>query len=273
MRYRKVVFSRAGRDRYVLDHNKDGPRRWSFPVAGPVADGGQSGAIMTDINENLAVVRGRIASACARVGRSPENVTIVAVTKTHGSSVVDAVIDAGVADVGENRVQEFLRKQPEVRLPCRWHLVGTLQRNKATKAIGRFELIHSLDRVSLAETLNRLGEERGIHTRVLLEVNTSGEESKHGFEAGEVVQAARRVEALPQLELDGFMTLGPLTDDMTAIRRSFQSLFRLREKAEQSLGRGLPHLSMGMSDDFEIAVEEGATVVRLGRVLLGNRAG
>jgi pyridoxal phosphate enzyme (YggS family) len=228
---------------------------------------------MTDIEKSVAAVRARVATACARVGRSPEDVTIVAITKTHGPAVVDAIIEAGIADVGENRVQEFLKKQPEVHLPCRWHLVGTLQRNKATKVIGRFEMVHSLDRVSLADTLNRLGGERDTRTRVLIEVNTSGEESKHGFDPAEVVRAARHVDSLPWLELEGLMTLGPLTDDTTAIRRAFQSLFRLREKAEQSLGRGLPHLSMGMSDDFEIAIEEGATLVRLGRVLLGPREG
>jgi pyridoxal phosphate enzyme (YggS family) len=224
-----------------------------------------SGAII----ENLESVRERIARACSHVGRAVDDVTIIAVTKTHEPDTVDAVIEAGVADIGENRIQEFLGKEPDVNKPCRWHLIGTLQSNKATKAIGRFEMIHSIDRLKIAEVLSRLGEENGVTTRVLIEVNTTGETTKHGFAPDQTPEAAARIAELPSLELEGLMTLGPLTDNQTAIRRSFQSLFRLREKIEDSTGRSLPHLSMGMSDDFEIAVEEGATLVRLGRVLLG----
>lgn len=228
---------------------------------------------MTNIEANLADIRKRIAAACERVGRSADDVTIVAVTKTHGPEVVDAAVEAGIVDIGENRVQEFVKKHPEVRHACRWHLIGTLQRNKATKVIGQFEMIHSLDRPQIAETLNRLGAQQDIHTRVLIEVNTSGEESKHGFDAADAVAAAGAVEAMSHLQLEGLMTLGPLTSDTTAIRRAFQSLFRLREKVERDLGHKLAHLSMGMSGDFEIAVEEGATLVRLGRVLFGPRGG
>jgi pyridoxal phosphate enzyme (YggS family) len=223
------------------------------------------------IEKNLQEVRTRIAAACRRVGRKADEVTIIAVTKTHGPAVVEAAIAAGVADIGENRVQEFIEKRSQVQRPCRWHLIGTLQRNKATKAIGEFEMIHSVDRVKLAETLQRLGSTRDLTTRVLLEVNTSGEATKHGFDAGEVIAAARAVAAMDHLQLEGLMTLGPLTEDATRIRRAFQSLFRLREKIELDLGRALPHLSMGMSGDYEIAVEEGATMVRVGRVLFGAR--
>jgi len=158
-----------------------------------------------------------------------------------------------------------------VTRPCRWHLIGTLQSNKATKAIGRFEMIHSIDRLKIAEVLSRLGQETGVTTRILIEVNTTGETTKHGFAPDVAPEAAARIAELPSLRLEGLMTLGPLTDSLTAIRRSFQSLFRLNEKIGDSLGRALPHLSMGMSDDFETAVEEGATLVRLGRVLLGPR--
>jgi len=225
----------------------------------------------SDIVENLERVRERIAQACSRVGRAVDDVTIIAVTKTHEPEMVDAVIAAGIADIGENRIQEFAAKAPKVIRPCRWHLVGTLQSNKATKAIGRFEMIHSVDRLKIAEVLSRLGEENGVTTRILIEVNTSGEPTKHGFAPDETPEAASRIAELPSLELDGLMTLGPLTDNQTAIRRSFQSLFRLNEKIGESLGKSMPRLSMGMSDDFEIAVEEGATLVRLGRVLLGAR--
>ena len=223
------------------------------------------------IVENVERVRERIAQACSHVGRVIDDVTIIAVTKTHEPETVEAVIEAGVTDIGENRIQEFMAKQPDVNKPCRWHLVGTLQSNKATKAIGRFEMIHSIDRLKIAEVLSRLGKESGVTTRILIEVNTTGEATKHGFAPDQTPEAAARIAELPSHELEGLMAVGPLTANQTAIRRSFQSVFRLREKIEASLGRPLPHLSMGMSDDFEIAVEEGATLVRLGRVLLGAR--
>jgi len=223
------------------------------------------------IAHNLASVCERIEEACRRVGRSKNDVMIVGVTKTFAPDMVDALVEAGVENVGENRIQEFLEKKPRVTRPCRWHLVGTLQRNKATKAIGQFDFIHSVDRLELAETLSRLGEERGITTRILLEVNTSGEETKHGFTPVDVVKAAAQIALLPSLSLEGLMTVGPLTDDPAAVRRSFERLRTLRDWAQTGLDAPLLHLSMGMSDDFEIAVEEGATMVRLGRVLLGER--
>lgn len=224
-----------------------------------------------DIKQNLENVRERVARACQRVGRQAEEVTIVAVTKTHGPQTVDAVVDAGVADVGENRIQEFVKKKAEVTRSCRWHLVGTLQRNKAVKAVGEFSLIHSVDRIKLAETLDRLSGERGVITRVLLEVNTSREITKHGFEPEEITRAVRTIGAMTGVQLDGLMTIGPLTDDEAVIRRAFQSLFRLKRKVENEASTPMLHLSMGMTDDFEIAVEEGATLIRLGRVLLGPR--
>ncbi len=223
-----------------------------------------------DIAENLQRVRDRVEKACARVGRSIEDVTIVGVTKTHGADAIDKLIDAGVADIGENRIQEFLAKAPLVSRSCRWHLVGTLQTNKATKAISRFVMIHSIDRLKIADVLSRVGGENDATTRILLEVNTSREATKHGFTADEAADAASTIAALPNLRLEGLMTIGPLTGDHAVIRRSFQSLARLREKLERSLKNPFPHLSMGMSDDFEIAVEEGATLLRLGRVLLGE---
>lgn len=228
--------------------------------------------MISQIRDNLEIVRERIDKACERSGRGIDEVTIVAVTKTHGAEVVDAVIEAGIEDVGENRIQEFLDKNPHVTHACRWHLVGTLQRNKATKAIGQFETIQSVDRLKLAETLSRLSAERGVETRVLIEVNTSGEATKHGVTAGEFVDLAGAVSELPGLVLDGLMTIGPLTDDELSIRRSFQLLRDLRGRAAGELGLQLRHLSMGMSDDFDIAVEEGATIIRLGRVLFGERS-
>ncbi len=224
-----------------------------------------------DIASNLRSVNERIHEACERAGRRTGDVTIVGVTKTFGPEVVDSLLEAGVGDVGENRIQEFLDKKPGVHAACRWHLVGTLQRNKAAKAIGQFELIHSVDRLKLAHTLSRLGEERGITSRILLEVNTSGEMTKHGFSPGEAAATAGEIASLPRLSLEGLMTIGPLSDDEAAVRQSFRTLSGLRERIERDIGVRMPHLSMGMSGDFEIAVEEGATIVRLGRVLLGSR--
>ncbi|UCH84944.1 MAG: YggS family pyridoxal phosphate-dependent enzyme [Candidatus Latescibacterota bacterium] len=224
-----------------------------------------------EIAENLLRVQERVRGACDRSQRRYEDVTIVGITKTFGPDRVDALVQAGIENVGENRVQEFLDKKPRVTMPCRWHLVGTLQRNKATKVIGQFELIHSVDRIKLAETLSRLGSERARSTHILLEVNTSGESTKHGFGPDEVADVVGRVDEMPRLELDGLMTIGPFTDDLVRVRRAFQRLKRLKEDAERALGRNLRHLSMGMTDDFEIAIEEGATLIRLGRVLLGER--
>ncbi len=223
------------------------------------------------IEDNLARVRERVQHACDRAGRRAEDVTIVGITKTFGPESVEALVNLGVTDIGENRVQELLEKKTKVTAPCRWHLVGTLQRNKAARIIGEVELIHSLDRFSLAETLSRLGVERNIDIRVLLEVNTSGEASKHGFDPEHVIDAVGRVGELSRLRLDGLMTIGPLTDDGTSIRRAFRLLRRLNEDAGEALGRALPHVSMGMTDDFEVAIEEGATLIRLGRALLGER--
>ena len=223
------------------------------------------------VEANLREVRERIARACRASDRRPDEITIIGVTKTFGADVVETLLDAGVGDIGESRVQEFLAKSAAVLRPCRWHLIGNLQRNKAGKAIGRFEMIHSVDSVKLAEALHRMGEERSLATRVLFEVNTSGEASKHGFSPGDLDTAAAAVMSLPAVSLEGLMTVGPLTDDAGEIRRSFALLRDLRDRLEKSTGRRLAHLSMGMSDDFEIAVEEGATMVRLGRVLVGSR--
>lgn len=227
--------------------------------------------VREEIEVRVRSARERIAAACARAGRRPDEVTLVGVTKTCGPEVVDALIDAGIADVGESRIQEYLQKNPAVTRACRWHFIGTLQRNKASKAVGEFEMIQSVDSLRLAEALSRLSGERGVTTRVLLEVNTSGEETKHGFESGEVVSAAERVAGMAGLSMEGLMTIGPFTDDPERIRRAFVELRALRDRAQAALGRPLPHLSMGMSDDFEIAVEEGSTIVRLGRVLVGER--
>ncbi len=225
------------------------------------------------IRENLERVRERIARAAERAGRSAADVAIVAVTKTHGPETVSEAIEAGVADVGENRVQEFLAKAPAVKLPCRWHLVGHLQTNKVNKVIGRFALVQSVDSLKLAEHLGRAGEAAGVSTDILLEVNTSGEPSKYGLAPEETLAACGLVARTANVRVRGLMTVGPLSSDAAATAASFARLRRLGEEIEAARidGVSMERLSMGMSDDFEMAIAEGSTMVRLGRVLLGAR--
>jgi pyridoxal phosphate enzyme (YggS family) len=226
---------------------------------------------VSTIAENVARVRERIAGALERSGRGGEEVTVVCVTKTFEAGVVDAVIEAGIEDIGENRVQEFLAKREEVTRSCRWHLVGHLQRNKATKVVGAVDMIQSLDSMRLARTLERIGEERGVTTPVLLEVNTSREDSKEGVSPAEAVELAAAVAQLKRVALEGLMTIGPVTVDPVDTRRCFRELAELRGRIREATGLPLRHLSMGMSGDFEIGVEEGATMVRVGRLITGER--
>ncbi len=225
------------------------------------------------IRENLDRVRERVAAAAARAGRDPAAITIVAVTKTHGPEVVTAAIEAGIADVGENKVQEFLAKAPGVKLPCRWHLVGHLQTNKVAKVIGRFALVQSVDSQRLAEHLSATGARAGVASDILLEVNTSGEESKYGLPPDGTSGACAEIAKLPNIRIRGLMTVGPLVDDAAAVGAAFARLRRLKEEIEAAriANVSMEHLSMGMTDDFEIAIAEGSTMIRLGRVLFGAR--
>jgi pyridoxal phosphate enzyme (YggS family) len=227
---------------------------------------------MDSIRDNVMRARERVAAALERAGRPDDHVTLVGVTKTWGADMVDALVEAGVEDVGENRIQEFLEKQGHVSRKCRWHMIGHLQRNKAVKAVGQFHCIQSFDSLRIAETLDRLGRERGVTTRALLQVNTSGESSKHGFAEESAEAGAAEIASLDAVDIEGLMTIGPVTMDPDETRRCFRRLFALRQKIRRSTGLALPELSMGMSGDFEMAIEEGATVVRLGTVLTGTRS-
>lgn len=196
---------------------------------------------------------------------------IVAVTKGHPLAAVQEAAAVGLADLGENRVQEALAKMdawPDA--PVRWHLVGHLQRNKVKHAVGRFVLVHSLDSVRLADALNEAAAARALVQDVLVEVNVAGEAQKTGCPPGEVPDLVAHAADLPHLAVRGLMTMAPLTDDVAVQRGAFAGLRALREEL---VGRGyrLPELSMGMTNDFETAVEEGATMVRLGTVLFGER--
>jgi len=225
------------------------------------------------VKENLERARERVAAAAVRAGRDPAGVTIVAVTKMHGAPVVAEAIRAGIGDIGENKVQEFLAKAPEVKLPCRWHLVGHLQTNKVSKVIGRFALIQSVDSVRLAEHLSGAGERAGVTTDILLEVNTSGEGSKFGLAPEETVGACGLMAKLPNIRIRGLMTVGPLVSDTGVMSAAFESLRRLKEEidAARIASVSMERLSMGMTDDFEIAIAEGSTMIRLGRILFGER--
>ncbi|CAN5237759.1 YggS family pyridoxal phosphate-dependent enzyme [soil metagenome] len=221
----------------------------------------------SDLAERVAEVRERIAMARARGGHG-QDVTIVGVTKTHGPDAVTAAFEAGLTDVGENRTQEALRKMPAVSVPVGWHLIGHLQRNKAREAT-KFALIHSVDSVRLASALAGIGSREGV-IDVLLQVNASGEESKGGFQPSSVAAGADRLKALDGIRVRGVMTMAAFDAAENEIRHTFDVA---REALRQVAQAGHPavELSMGMSQDYEIAVEEGATIVRLGTTLFGPR--
>jgi PLP dependent protein len=228
---------------------------------------------MTSIADNVARVRERVHAALRRAGRESDPVTIVAVTKTFGAEIVREVIDAGIVDIGENRVQELQAKQEALGVDaCRWHLVGPLQRNKAGKVVGSVVLIHSIDGVRIAETVDRIARERATRARVLLEVNTSGEASKHGVAPTNASAIADAILRMESLDLVGLMTIGPVSGGEKENRACFRALVELGRALRGSTGQPLPILSMGMSDDFEQAIEEGSNLVRIGRVITGNRA-
>lgn len=221
-----------------------------------------------DLPDRLRDVRDRIEAAARRGGHGQE-VTIVAVTKTHGPDAVQAAWDAGIADVGENRVQEALPKMDLVSAAVRWHLIGHLQRNKV-KFLPRFDLLHSLDSARLADAVNQLGQETGRPVNALLQVSVVGEESKGGVAATDVASDAERLAGLSGIRVRGVMTMAPLDADEATLRRVFSGARAAREQL-RAAGHDASALSMGMSNDFEIAVEEGATHVRLGTILFGAR--
>ena len=222
--------------------------------------------------ERLARVRRRIDEACARAGRDPAEVEIVAVTKTHGPDAVNDAWRAGLGIVGENKVQEAAWKKPASASGPQWHLIGHLQGNKVRHALGLFDFIHSVDTAKLADRMNAIAAEMGASPRILLEVNVSGERSKSGMAPGSVAEVVRHiVEECPRLTVEGLMTMAPFSENPEDARPFFRALRELRDSVQDGLGVGLPRLSMGMSGDFEVAVEEGATWVRLGTVLFGNR--
>ncbi len=228
-------------------------------------------AIMT-IKERVESVRERIAMAALRAGRDPEEVCLVAVAKTFPASAVERVIAAGVNDIGENRVQEAKAKIPEVKTPCHWHMVGHLQTNKAQLAVRLFDWIQSLDSMKLAQELDKSGARLGRRVRTLVEVNLAQEPTKSGVTEAELFSLLDQAAALSNLSIEGLMAMPPFASDPEAVRPYFGRLRRLRDDAASRFPHlALSHLSMGMSHDFEVAVEEGATIVRIGAAIFGER--
>jgi pyridoxal phosphate enzyme (YggS family) len=224
--------------------------------------------------ENIARVRERIAEAAHRAGRDPAEVTLVAVSKTKPVELVEVAYNLGVTDFGENRVQEALPKIAHFHpLGLRWHLIGHLQSNKAGKVVEPFFCIHSVDSLHLAQRLSRYAQEAGKRLSILLQVNVAGEASKEGMAPGEVPELARQVAALPALAIEGLMTIAPLVENPEEVRPVFRELRRLRDRLRAEItASDWKHLSMGMTDDYEVAIEEGATIVRVGRAIFGERA-
>ena len=227
------------------------------------------------IASNIAYIRTRIDAACGRCQRDPRSVRLVAVSKTHPATSVEAAAAAGQELFGENYVQEFAAKAEEVTAPVQWHFIGSLQSNKVKYLAGKVAMIHSVDRLSLAEELDRQWGRLGQTLEILIEVNLGDEESKGGASTGAAIDLIRSIATLPHLKICGLMALPPYLEDAEAVRPYFR---RLRELAIQINachidGVVMRELSMGMSHDFEAAIEEGATLVRVGTAIFGARGG
>jgi len=226
---------------------------------------------MPSIAENLESVRATIAEAARRAGREPSMVELIAVSKTHPPEMIREAMEAGQEAFGENRVQEAMIKIPSLPGILQWHLIGHLQSNKIRKALPLFQLIHGVDSVELARDMDRIAGETGTHPRVLLEVNVSGEASKHGFSPESLEKELLALLAMPRLQVEGFMTMAPLAAESESSRPYFEALRELRDRMAIMAGIPLDTLSMGMSGDYRVAVEEGATLVRVGSAIFGNR--
>ena len=224
------------------------------------------------VAENLERVRERIMQAAVKVGRSTSDIKLVAITKTHPAEKVREALSTGHTLFGESRVQEARAKIPELPSNLRWHFVGHLQKNKIRHALPLFELFHSIDSLALAQEMNRIAAEEGGHPSVLLEVNVAEEGSKFGFKDETLRAEMESLLALPRLSIEGLMCIPPLADEPEASRTFFVRLRELRDSLEKEFDLRLPCLSMGMTQDFWIAVEEGATLVRVGTAIFGERS-
>jgi hypothetical protein len=227
---------------------------------------------MPDLAENLNEIRRRIAKACLKAGRDPASVELIAVSKTFPAEMIREVMEADQRVFGESKLQEAESKMEALPGELHWQFIGRVQRNKVRKILTRFEVIHAIDSTRLALYTDEVASELGLFPKVFLQVNIGGEETKGGFEPDEIREEIDGLLALERLEVMGLMCIPPPGPDAEASRSWFQALRKLRDELQQRTGVPLPSLSMGMSDDFEVAIEEGATHVRVGSSIFGKRA-
>jgi len=227
---------------------------------------------MDDFQSRFDEVRSKIARAAGRCGRTASDVTLIAVSKTHPPESVRAAFACGQTVFGENRVQELLAKAPECPSAIHWHLIGHLQSNKIRKALPLSEMIHGVDSLDLARDIDRIAGELGLFPKILLEVNAGGEASKFGFQPDRLESEIAALMELPRVGVEGLMTVAPYVEDPEVVRPIFRSLRTIRDRCSAIARADLPILSMGMTGDYEVAIEEGATHVRIGTALFGTRA-
>lgn len=223
------------------------------------------------IGSNLKIVENEISAACKKANRERNSVELIVVTKTYPADLAQAVINFGFENLGENRPQEIIEKMPVLSGNFNMHLIGQLQSNKVRKMIGLAKYIHSVDRVSLLEKIDVIGEELGIVTNILVQVNTSGEESKSGCTIEEAIGLCELASTKKYAKFCGLMTIGPLTENIGEIEKSFETLAKIGEKVNNLCENGKCELSMGMSGDFGLAIEYGATMIRVGTKIVGAR--
>ncbi len=224
-----------------------------------------------DLADNLNRIEQRIVAACARAGRERSSVTLVAVTKNQPAQVVRDAANLGLTLFGENRIQETKIKIGQCPGHFRWHMIGHLQSNKTRDAVHFFSMIESVDSLALAQEINKCADKTAKTMPILLEVNVAGESTKFGYRPDQLLAEFEQINALPKIEIHGLMTIAPYADDPEKARPHFRCLRELKTECEKILGVPLPHLSMGMSGDFEVAIEEGATMIRVGTALFGAR--
>ena len=226
---------------------------------------------MSQVSDNLINIHSRMQDAAHRVGRQVLDVRLVAVSKTYPPAVIQEAWNAGQHVFGENRVQDALPKIAELPAKAEWHFIGHLQSNKIRKALPAFTLIHGVDNLELAQQINRIAGEMGLTANILLEINVSGEATKFGFSPADLRENLEGLLCLPNIRINGLMTMAPYSEDPETARPVFSKLRILRDELAAQSGQALPELSMGMSGDFEVAIQEGATIVRIGSSIFGHR--
>ena len=226
---------------------------------------------MSQISDNLINIHSRMQDAAHRVGRQVLDVRLVAVSKTYPPAVIQEAWNSGQHVFGENRVQDALPKIAELPAKAEWHFIGHLQSNKIRKALPAFTLIHGVDNLELAQQINRIAGEMGLTANILLEINVSGEATKFGFSPADLRQNLEGLLCLPNIRINGLMTMAPYSEDPETARPVFSKLRILRDELAAKTGQALRELSMGMSGDFEVGIEEGATIVRIGSSIFGHR--